>query len=546
MKISIITICAALVVSFALHAVDPIVMTVGDVPVPRSEFEYLYRKNAGTLAEKPSVAQYADLFALFKMKVAEARKAGIDTLPSFRRELEAYRRDLLSPLMNDSTDAGELAHKAYGLMGQERDVWCISVPDTKGKPGSATGRIDSIAREIRAGRLTFEQGAKLTVSAGVGEQAVSGHLGWVRSSVFPYLVAKEVWTLRPGKDMAVVRHAGATHLFRVAGKRKSRGEVELSMFMTSDTAADNIARELGNNPASFDRKMQAARDRAVKGRFGAGDLTPKLDSIAYALRDGEIAGPVDIGGRAFFIRRDALHRIGSFASEAPALRRRMAAEVDAQGYPLAEGMRRERLRRYYSEPDAGDARLDSLEEKRLLDENPDVAALLREYEEGSLLYEISRINVWQKASDDAEGMEQFFERNRRDYGWQHPHVKGLLVTADTPAVLAAIALRLEKENPEQAANIILEQFPGKARWEWIVAQKGDNPAVDALIFGGNSGASGLSMLVGPVLMTAPESSADVRARVLGDYQRELEQAWEERLRAAYAVKMNWRELRKIK
>lgn len=547
MKINALIFFTALAASLAAHAVDPIVMTVGDMPVARSEFEYLYNKNAGTLAEKPSVARYADLFALFKMKVAEARKAGLDTLSSFRRELESYRRELLSPFMSDSTDIEKLAREAYGMMGEERDVWCVSVPDSRGLPGSATARIDSIEREIKAGRLTFESAAWLTSSAGVGQMERPGHLGWVSSRVFPHQVALRIWALKPGRDMAVVRHAGATHLFRVAAKRRARGETELSMFIASEAAVDSIARQLNAEPALFEKQMLAARPgSAIKGRFGAGEMSPKLDSIAFALRDGEIAGPVMLDGALFFVRKDGIRRVGSYAAEAPELRRRMATATDAEGNPLSDKMRRERLRKRYSEPSATDSRLEALEESRALDENPEVAALLREYEEGSLLYEISRINVWQKASEDAAGMEEFFRRNRRDYGWQEPHVKGLLVKADTPELLRAISARLEKSEAEHAANIILEEFPGKASWEWVVVQRGDNPIVDALVFGGSHVAADRSMLVSPVIVSAPETSADVRARVLGDYQQELEQAWEERLRAAYAVKVNERELGKIK
>ena len=53
---------------------DPVVMTIGGEPVSRSEFEYNYNKNnTDAVVDKKSVAEYVDMFAVYKMKVRAAK-----------------------------------------------------------------------------------------------------------------------------------------------------------------------------------------------------------------------------------------------------------------------------------------------------------------------------------------------------------------------------------------------------------------------------------------------------------------------------------------
>ena len=44
----------------------------------------------------------------FKLKVIEAEKLGLDTIPSFIRELAGYRRQLVKPYLTDSNISEQL------------------------------------------------------------------------------------------------------------------------------------------------------------------------------------------------------------------------------------------------------------------------------------------------------------------------------------------------------------------------------------------------------------------------------------------------------
>lgn len=62
-------------------------------------------------------------------------------------------------------------------------------------------------------------------------------------------------------------------------------------------------------------------------------------------------------------------------------------------------------------------RILNYEESRLMDKYPDYKALVTEYHDGILLYEIMQDKVWNKAMKDTVGLRKYFESNRANYMW---------------------------------------------------------------------------------------------------------------------------------
>ena len=92
MRKSLISILCAFAATVGAQTSDPVVMTVNGQNVTRSEFEYSYNKNNGDdVIEKTSVEQYVPLFVNYKLKVAAALDARLDTLASFKAEFAKYR-----------------------------------------------------------------------------------------------------------------------------------------------------------------------------------------------------------------------------------------------------------------------------------------------------------------------------------------------------------------------------------------------------------------------------------------------------------------------
>lgn len=110
------------VCSGVLFGQDPVIMTINEKPIKKSEFEAVYRKNNGKETSAPnskSVKEYVDLFSLFKSKVFEAEYLGLDTMSTFKAELAGYRRQLAAPYLTDKNTNENILTEAYNRVKNE-------------------------------------------------------------------------------------------------------------------------------------------------------------------------------------------------------------------------------------------------------------------------------------------------------------------------------------------------------------------------------------------------------------------------------------------
>ena len=93
---------------------DEVLLTIGNQPVMRSEFERIYHKNNKVDGyEQKSVEDYLNLFINFKLKVLEAKNQGYDTMRSFVTELAGYRDQLAKPYLQNRKVIESQLQEAY-------------------------------------------------------------------------------------------------------------------------------------------------------------------------------------------------------------------------------------------------------------------------------------------------------------------------------------------------------------------------------------------------------------------------------------------------
>lgn len=139
--------------ALAFAAKDPVIMTVNGVDVPQSEFEYLYNKNSQQQINPQTLDEYVEMFKLYKMKVADARAEGIDTLRSFRKEADQYRYDLAAPYLADSVYLNQLVAEAYDRSKEEVEAYHIMLfksRDASQNP-AIRQKADSLLQVLRNG-----------------------------------------------------------------------------------------------------------------------------------------------------------------------------------------------------------------------------------------------------------------------------------------------------------------------------------------------------------------------------------------------------------
>lgn len=181
------------------------------------------------------------------------------------------------------------------------------------------------------------------------------------------------------------------------------------------------------------------------------------------------------------------------------------------------------------------------EDSLLESKYPEFRYLMQEYYDGLLLFEVSNMKVWDKASKDEEGLERFFKKNRKKYVWDAPRFRGGVVHCVTPELAAKVKKEMKNMPEEQWRKYILRDV-NQDSLKLVYMEKGlfrigDNANVDFLVFGQGElkpkEQYPYAVVVGKVQKNRPASYKDVRGPLTADYQSALEKAWIKELREKY-------------
>ncbi len=195
------------------------------------------------------------------------------------------------------------------------------------------------------------------------------------------------------------------------------------------------------------------------------------------------------------------------------------------------------------------------EDSQLENKYDDFRFLMQEYHDGILLFEVSNNEVWEKASKDTKGLEEYFNTHKADYTWEKPHYKGRIISCKDKTTYKD-AMKLVKKLPSDSIDKYLRTRLNDSI-QYVKIEKGlyvlgDNKAVDKFGFKVKkaeyvpSAEYPYVFVVGKNLKTIPESYLDVRGLVTADYQEYLEKEWIASLRKKYAVEIDQNILKTIK
>lgn len=299
----------------ALAATDPVLMTINGKDVKLSEFEYLYHKNNQQQVEKESLDQYVDRFITYKQKVADAEAARIDTLPSFIKEFDGYKRDIVnqSHALEDTTVRDRLVAEAYERMGRNVDIDHFMY--TLGRTASEQKKNKAFVDSIRQCVLNGEDWETVVEKYSTDQSKTrnKGHYGFITAGVFPYDFEYVAFNTPVGEISQPIRTAYGYHLIRVNAERQDEGKVNaqhiLKLFprnandsakMATKARIDSVYAMVTAPGADFSEiaKVQSEDPGSAKrggelGWFGRGRMVPQFEKVAFELPDGAISEPFE-------------------------------------------------------------------------------------------------------------------------------------------------------------------------------------------------------------------------------------------------------------
>ena len=189
------------------------------------------------------------------------------------------------------------------------------------------------------------------------------------------------------------------------------------------------------------------------------------------------------------------------------------------------------------------------EESNLETKYPQYEALLKEYREGILLFDLTNKNVWQKAVEDTSGLLSYFEDNQATYFFNN-RLDASIYSCENKTIAKEVRKYIYKKKRGSLSNEqILEKINSNAalslKIESGIFEKGDNEYIDTIDW--RAGISSDIVLedgsyvivdVNKLLPARNKSINEIRGKVISDYQNHLEKAWLTILKSKYSVVIN--------
>jgi peptidyl-prolyl cis-trans isomerase SurA len=196
------------------------------------------------------------------------------------------------------------------------------------------------------------------------------------------------------------------------------------------------------------------------------------------------------------------------------------------------------------------------EEAQLSNKYPEYKALLKEYRDGILLFDLTDQKVWSKAVKDTTGLADFHKENADKYMWEKRVDATIYFCKDDTIAAVVGGLIQAVTKGEITSDSLLKQMNASSklnlRMETDKFQKDENELIDGVEWKkgtyGPSESNGRQVLINvkEVLKPSPKTLREARGLVTADYQDKLEKDWIKELRSKYKYKVSKEHLELIK
>lgn len=189
---------------------------------------------------------------------------------------------------------------------------------------------------------------------------------------------------------------------------------------------------------------------------------------------------------------------------------------------------------------------------KLEEDNEEYAAILNEYRDGLLIFDVMNNNIWQKAKTDTVGLQNFYNKTKQNYQWEQ-RVDADIYSATSEITAAKVQKMLaEAKTSEEIKNAINTESKVNVLITPGVFELGEKELPQQLEI--KKGISDVyknhdSFVVVNIKEIVPPGTKkldEVRGKVLSSYQNAIEDSWIESLHSKYKVDVNKKTLRRLK
>jgi len=633
MKKTLIATLSLLLVNSLLAQNNPVLLKVAGEEIRKDEFLYNYTKNNSDVKyDKASLDAYTEMFVKFKLKVADAKAAGLDTISRLQNELKGYVEKSAEKYLSDPSATEELIKEAYDRKKFEINASHILIME-----GNAYEKALEARKEIMNGADFETVAVKYSQDPSVQEN--KGKLGYFTAFQMVYPFEDAAYNTPIGEVSMPVKTRFGYHLIKVNDKRPNPGKVQVAHIYTK-APADADAQIKANAEAKikdiYQELLSGKRDFATLAKeysddntsadkggelpmFGSGRMVPEFEKVSFSLeKDGAVSEPFKTSYGWHIVKKIKSEPIGSFEamkseilstikrgdrsgktkehfvnklkkeyqytdksskwiknSFSEEVIGRLKADDDKVAFKykkvpgffkLSTKVKVSEFRNYLTTHlPAAQQDIESnfkeftneyfynYEKSQLFTKYPEYKSLVKEFEDGILLFEISDQNVWTKSSKDTTGLEKFFESTQEKYKWKKRVDVEIYSSAKKDIIQETYILA--KDSGLSSQEILMKG--NKASQLDLTAKEGKieiegNEVLSQ--FPINQGMSELKLIEGKfvflkineIIPPQKKELKEVRGIVISEYQKYLESEWLNSLSEKYKVSINKEEIYKLK
>lgn len=516
---------------------DKVLLTIGNEKVLVSDFMRVYEKNLDAIEneDEKDIQKNIELYINYRLKVKEAYRLQLDTLPSYKKEIETYRNQLSLPYLQDSSFINKLVEDAYFRIKNEVKAKHILVRTpavaTPKDTLEAYTKIKNIREKILKGEdfekvaVEFSEDPSAKGDPASGREGNKGNLGYFSAfrMVFPFEDA--AYKTKVGEVSTPFKTRFGYHILQVDSIRLSKGEVEVAHILITDKTekGEKLINEVYDKLQKDEQFKTLARkysdDEGTKSKggvlrkFGTGVMVKEFEDAAFSLEKEEsYSKPFQSRFGWHIVQLIKKHPIDSFENLKADLLQKVRSDERAQ---LSQMAVIQKLRKKYSITENQNA-------KSILD-----AKNIRTIAKDSLQDEILKIN------ERSISQEKFVNYIKNKSG---KAVFELYEDFKNEEILNYYKENLEKSAPEFATTL-QEYKDGLLLFELMQQTIWEKSTKDSL---------GLKTFFDEnVSKYSSTELSKVKGEVMNDYQNFLENNWIAELRKNVIIAIDNRQLKNL-
>lgn len=191
------------------------------------------------------------------------------------------------------------------------------------------------------------------------------------------------------------------------------------------------------------------------------------------------------------------------------------------------------------------------EESQLEAKYPEFKALMQEYRDGILLFELTDRKVWSKAVKDTTGLKEYYEKNKNNYLWDERADVTTYKCADEKVAKEVRKMLSKKKTEKEILDVINKKSQLNLATETVMYVKGENKMIDENWKEGLSAdikkdGKVIILAVNKVLPKTPKLLNEAKGMVTADYQNFLEKDWLSNIRKNHTIEVKEDVLNSVK